>query len=369
MYRMTTRGLFALVGCGLALVAGRVRADDEPVEVKPDHQCLVVKDAGLWPNLVRLPKGRLLMTGFNQPSHTLTPGDADCWDSTDGGRTWQLRGTVAKRTDPTSNRVHFAVGLTSQGDLLAIAGGMGDAADKTGKRRLLQPVVTRSTDEGKTWEVVADFDAGFEHKYAAAPYGTITAGQDGSLRSVVYMTTRNDVTPFNDAGNPFAAYMVRSDDDGRTWGDATLIGTGVNETCALHLGDGEWLAAARTDDRPAPEHGQELRQFRSTDDGKTWKDEGLLTGYHQHPAHLLRLRNGDVLLSYGNRKDGATEVRQSADGGKTWGKPKRLIALAAGDQGYPSSAEREDGKIVTVFYAVNSPLHEGYHAGCVIWTP
>ena len=69
------------------------------------------------------------------------------------------------------------------------------------------------------------------------------------------MTTREGVTPFNDAGNPFAAYMVRSDDDGKTWGDAALIGTGVNETCALHLGDGEWLAAARTDDRPAPEPG------------------------------------------------------------------------------------------------------------------
>ena len=182
-------------------------------------------------------------------------------------------------------------------------------------------------------------------------------------------TTRKDVTPFNDAGNPFTAYMVRSDDNGKTWGKAALIGKGINETCALHLGDGEWLAAARTDDRPAPEHGQELRQFRSTDDGKMWKDEGLLTGYHQHPAHLLRLKNGDVLLSYGNRKDAAIEVRQSPDEGKTWGRPKRVIALAAGDQGYPSSAEPEDGKIVTVFYAVNSPLHKGYHAGCAIWTP
>jgi hypothetical protein len=95
-----------------------------------------------------MPKGRLVMTGFNQPSHTLTPGDADCWDSTDGGKTWQWRGAVARRSDPKANRVHFAVGLTAKGDLLAIAGGMGDAADKTGKRRLLQPVVTRSPTRG-----------------------------------------------------------------------------------------------------------------------------------------------------------------------------------------------------------------------------
>ena len=345
------------------------KVDDKVVEIKPDDQCVVVINAGLWPNLVLMPKGRLLMTGFNQPSHTIEPGDADCWESTDGGKTWQLRGTVSKRSDEKSNRALYAVGPTAKGELLAIAGGYGDSEDKTGKRRLLQPVVTRSTDEGKTWEKVADFDAGFEHKFAAIPYGTITAGKDGSLRTVVYMTTRKDVTAFNDAGNPFAAHMVRSDDNGKTWGKPVMIGKGINETCALHLGKGEWIAVARTDDRPAPEYGQELRQYRSTDDGLTWKDEGLLTGYHRHPAHLLRLKNGDVLLSYGNRKDAAIEVRQSTDNGKTWGKPKRVITLAGGDQGYPSSAEREDGKIVTVFYAQNSPLHKGYHAGCVIWKP
>lgn len=228
------------------------KVDEKIAEIKPEHQVVVVKDAGLWPNLVLMPKGRLVMTEFNQPSHTITPGDADCWDSTDGGKTWQLRGTAAKRSDEKSNRVHFAVGLTAKGDLLAVAGGMGDAEDKTGKRRLLQPVVTRSADEGKTWKEITDFDAGFEHKYAAIPYGTISIGKDGSLRAVVYMTTRKDVTAFNDAGNPFAAYMVRSDDDGKTWGKPALIGKGINETTALHLGDGEWIAAARTDDRPAP---------------------------------------------------------------------------------------------------------------------
>jgi len=368
--RKSHRSLLIASALGLALIAFRASgADDKVAEIEPEHRAVVATDAGLWPNLVTLPKGRLLMAGFNQPSHTLKPGDTDCWDSIDGGKTWRLRGTVAKRSDETSNRVHFAVGLTAKGDLLAIAGGMGDAADKTGKRRLLQPVVTRSIDEGKTWETLADFDAGFEHKYAAIPYGTISTGKDGSLRALVYMTTRKDVTAFNDAGKPFAAYMVRSDDDGKTWGKPALIGKDINETTALHLGDGEWIAAARTDDRPSPEFGQEVRQYRSTDDGKTWKDEGLLTGYHRHPAHLLRLKDGRVLLSYGNRKEPGVEVRFSADKGKTWDKPMRVIGLAAGDLGYPSSAEREDGKIVTAFYAQNSPLRKGYHAGAVIWKP
>jgi hypothetical protein len=177
MNRMIIRAILALTCCGLAFAAERIRADDEVAGIEAEHQCVVVEDAGLWPNLVLMPKGRLVMTGFNQPSHTLTPGDADCWASTDGGKTWQWRGAVARRSDPKANRVHFAVGLTAKGDLLAIAGGMGDAADKTGKRRLLQPVVTRSSDEGESWEAVGDFDAGFEHKYAAIPYGTISAGR------------------------------------------------------------------------------------------------------------------------------------------------------------------------------------------------
>ncbi len=356
--------------CAWALAAAaKPTADGTAAPVRVEHQTVVVADAGLWPNLVRLPTGRLLLTGFNQPSHTTKPGDADCWDSVDGGKTWRSRGTAARRTDPKSNRVHFAVGFTAKGDLLAVAGGMGDAADTTGKRRLLQPVVTRSADEGKTWEPVADFDAGFTHRYAAIPYGTITAGNDGSLRAVVYMTSQKDVTPFNDAGKPFAAYMVRSGDDGKTWGKPALIGTGINETCALHLGGGEWIAAARTDDRPAPEFGQELRRYRSADDGLTWKDEGLLTGHHRHPGHLLRLKDGRVLLSYGDRKAPGVEVRFSPDKGKTWDRPRQVIGLAAGDLGYPASAERADGAIVTVFYAQGSPVHQGYHAGCVAWRP
>ena len=358
----------------LSVVAGLVSADDPIAEIKAEHQGVVVADAGLWPNLVALPNGRLLLAGFNQPSHTYKPGDTDCWDSSDGGATWRACGTVARRPNALSNRVNIALGLTSKGNLIAITSGYGDSDDKTGKRRLLQPVVTRSLDQGKTWESVADFDTGLKPAYAVIPFGTINLGHDGSLRVMVYLTTQKDVTPFNDAGKPFATYMVRSDDDGQTWGKPALIdsgvdGGGINETASLHLGDGEWIAAARTDDRPAPEFGQELRQYRSHDDGLTWKREGLLSGYHGHPAHLLRLKDGRVLLTYGNRKDPGIEIRFSADQGKTWNKPQRVITLAAGDLGYPCSAERADGKIVTVFYAQNSPLRQGYHAGCVIWQP
>jgi hypothetical protein len=320
---------------------------------------------------VILPRGRLLLTGFNQPSHTFKPGDADCWDSTDGGKSWSFRGTAAKRSDAQANKVHYALGVV-RGDLYALAGGYAHAEDKTGKRRQMAAEMTRSTDEGKTWKRLGDFrwDAGAAEE--AIPYGTISAGPEGSLRTVVYTSTpRDPKRPA--AGSRDEAVMVRSDDEGKTWKRQARLGEDINETVALHLGKGHWIAVARTiarvPARPGDSRGEELRQFRSRDDGKTWADEGLLTGYHCHPAHLLRTADGKLLLSYGNRREPGIEVRWSADEGKSWGKPLRVIDLQAGDLGYPCSAQRSDGRIVTAFYAQGSVLHKGYHAGVVIWKP
>jgi hypothetical protein len=308
------------------------------------------------------------MAAFNQPSHTIAPGDLDCWDSTDEGRTWNLRGTVAERSDENSNVVHGALGLNGRGELIAITGGIGDCEGKSGKRRMLQPTVSRSRDEGKTWDVLGPLDCGLKPTFALVPFGTVAVGMRGDLRASAYLSTREEITETNNAGTPFAAYIIRSKDDGRTWGDAVRIGAGINETALLHLGDGEWLAAARTDDRPKPELGEELRLFRSTDDGATWKDEGLVTGVHQHPAHLLRLADGRILLSYGNRRESSIDARLSDDAGRTWGEPRVIFKTQPGDQGYPSSAQLEDGRIATVFYAQSSSLRAGYHAGCVVWT-
>lgn len=82
---------------GVALLGVAANAADEKVaEIKPDHRAVVVEDAGLWPNLVVLPKGRLLMAGFNQPKHTLKPGNTYCWDSSDGAKTGGKAALIGK---------------------------------------------------------------------------------------------------------------------------------------------------------------------------------------------------------------------------------------------------------------------------------
>ena len=92
----------------------------------------------------------------------------------------------------------------------------------------------------------------------------------------------------------------------------------------------------------------------------------------KHPGHLMRLKDGTILLSYGNRvktKQGI-EVMFSHDEGKTWSEPYRLLDVNSSDSGYPSSVQLKDGCVMTAYYAKATPEgHRGYHMGTVIWDP
>jgi hypothetical protein len=109
--------------------------------------------------------------------------------------------------------------------------------------------------------------------------------------------------------------------------------------------------------------------FRSKDDGQTWQYQERLTEANQHPAHWLRLDNGDILLTYGNRVDGERGFgfKISKDEGETWSEGALVIDDLMGDCGYPSSIQRPDGKIVTAYYASGVAAHRRYHMGTVIW--
>jgi len=120
-----------------------------------------------------------------------------------------------------------------------------------------------------------------------------------------------------------SCFFFRSRDEGQTWDEGVIIGAGdYDETTALHLGDGRWIAVART------LKVAELRQFRSDDDGRSWQPAQVLSLPGQHSAHLLRLHDGRILLCYGNRCVGQSgiDVRVSADDGYTWSRPLRVVS-------------------------------------------
>jgi hypothetical protein len=82
-------------------------------------------------------------------------------------------------------------------------------------------------------------------------------------------------------------------------------------------------------------------------------------------AHLLKLSDGRVLLTYGNRTSGnrGIDVRTSSDAGRTWTDPQRLLELDTGDCGYPDVVELPGGRLLVAYYVDGIPEHQRYHMG------
>jgi len=222
--------------------------------------------------------------------------------------------------------------------------------------RVLDPWVCRSTDGGRTWsrEGTVEIPSGAP---VLIPFGDIERCDDGLLGVSFYSDAED--------GLHNTAWFLRSQDDGRTWGEAVMIGAdNYNETDLLYLGASRWFAAARTR-RPG-----RIDLFVSEDGGASWQCHGPLTSPGQHPGHLMRLDDGRILLVYGLRTQGLRGVgaRFSADEGETWGRPVVLVDLEdATDVGYPASVQSPDGTIVTAYYCNGIPTHRRYHMGVVRW--
>jgi hypothetical protein len=321
---------------------------------------VAIENVCAWPNLTVLPDGAIVATIFNQPSHGSVAGDVECWASDDAGRTWKKRGTPASH-EPDTNRMNVAAGLARNGDLIVISSGWSNRypPGQSGppfRAGILAPWLCRSSDGGRTWSVdKTAFPAEAPGGGACIPFDDILPGYDGALRVAIYaveLGKRDD-----------RVYLYRSADDGKTWGQPVrLADDGLrNETALLHLGDGRWLAATR-------ENG--LHLYASANDARSWEYQGRVTGRAQHPGHLLRPRDGRVLLSHGNRTEGdkRVEVRFSDDEGRTWQEPIRVVDFQ-GDGGYPSSVQLPDGQVLTAYYASKIEGHSGYHMGVVVWDP
>jgi hypothetical protein len=342
-----------------------------------------------WPNLKALPDGTVLAFVHNQPTHSVWEADVECWASTDGGRTWTLRSVPAPH-EPRTNRMNIAAGLAGNGDLLVISGGYSNKG-KPGEllpkdqfvKRCREPVwVCRSSDGGRCWAHTAagaprvKDDTGTHPGCEArgcnmcTPFGDIVRARDGTLAASGY--------------HPEGNFIFRSHDDGKTWGEAVRIGA-HDETAILQVDDERWLAACRSVDNGR------LHLHISSDNARTWVFQECLTLPSEHPAHLLRLSEGGILLTYGMRladcrvvepAPGKPKVlgratahgfygigaRLSGDGGTTWSSPRILADLdQTSDGGYPSSVQLEDETIVTAYYANDVVGHQRYHMGVIRW--
>jgi hypothetical protein len=121
-------------------------------------------------------------------------------------------------------------------------------------------------------------------------------------------------------------------------------------------------------------------QVDSWDGGYAWSEPRPITEVDEHPADIIRLASGRLLLAFGHRQPPyGVRALVSHDDGETW-EFERTITLTAdsrtADCGYPSSVQRKDGKVFTAYYAYESQgpwrmwrpeLPIGIHAGGVLY--
>lgn len=114
-----------------------------------------------------------------------------------------------------------------------------------------------------------------------------------------------------------------------------------------------------------------IEAFLSPDQGKSWY---MLNAPRidnaGNPAAMIKLKDGRLALTYGWRlAPFGIRVMLSKDEGQTWGNEIVLRHDAASwDIGYPRTVQRADGKCVTIYYYHHPDQPERYIAS-TIWDP
>lgn len=159
--------------------------------------------------------------------------------------------------------------------------------------------------------------------------------------------------------------LWESRDDGITWKLVSKIKPMKGQTSRLYhelhiveAANGTLIVHIRNHNKT---YYCETLQTESRDGGKSWSEPHSI-GVWGYPSHLLRLSDDKLLMSYGYRgglrnpkESNRVEVRISEDNGVSWSAPI-IIAdnLSSYDFGYPSTVELGNGKLLTVWYEVQS---------------
>ena len=346
--KITRRQLFAAAGA--ALLPRR-----EPIRViskQPEHYCG-------WPTLARTRKGRLLLVySGGREEHVCPFGRVEMMHSDDGGKTWTWPRVLL---DSAIDDRDAGVLETPKGTLLVTTftslayersfrmtkplpeaklrrwRAVHDRMTAEERKKDLGVWMIRSTDGGATWS--GRVDCGVN-----SPHGPV-ALSDGRLlyagKELWSDTRRIGVRVSNDDGKTWAwlaEIPARPGDDPRNY----------HELHAVEAKGGRILAQIRNHNA---KNSRETLQTESTDGGKTWSVPRAI-GVWGLPSHLLRLRDGRLLMSTGyRRKPYGNQARLSEDSGRTWSAPLTISDDGAGgDLGYPSTVELDGGRLVTVWY-------------------
>ncbi len=226
-----------------------------------------------------------------------------------------------------------------------------------------------STDRCKTWKGPYTFpDFGRRGVLARTDYII-----NGERDLFVFLTSPKDD---GREGRPFCA---RTQDGGLSWELVGWIGKQppverygyAIMPSTVRLKSGAFLSMIRHGGDFNGQRRWWLDAYLSPDEGKSWyllEEPYIDNG--GNPASMIRLADGRIALTYGWRHAPfGLRARISADEGQTWSSE---IVLrhdgACWDLGYPRSAQRPDGRVVTVVYYNDASAKERYIAA-TIWDP
>lgn len=330
-----------------------VHAAEPFVALSNAERVVAAKGEGYFPVMIKLRDRALGAVIRGGAGHVGLGGRLDFIRSTDGGRTWS-KPVVA--IDSEWDDRNPAFGQMSDGTLV-LAYGESHSYRPDGEFDLaagpyLSFLVT-SSDSGQTWSQKRPFSAPWPN---ASPYGKIAVCKDGTALMSIYQM------PSNVMG------ILRSKDNGKTWGDFSPVPGSHDETLVIELPDRRLMAFTRRDG----ETDFGLLLSESDDKGYTWIRSRKLLKALQWPFDATLLRSGHLLLSYGSRLDRyGAGVMLSKDLGNTWDEEHRVLLgwdSLSNDTGYPSTVQLDDGTIVTMYYAVGTATSPDTQAIVVRYT-
>ncbi len=285
--------------------------------------------------------------------------------SLDGGRTWSIETPEGLRP-PAGLKVAGVPTAEGGPDAVDCPGGIDFAHPDfalTARMASIHIGPSRfyySMDRGKTWQ---------------GPCKLPDFGQPGVAARTDYIVNGPGdcmllLTVAKSNGREGRVVTVRTTDGGKSWNLVSFVGPEPPVSdysimpATVRLSPERLLTTVR--------HRGFIDAYRSDDNGNSWyylNRPAPNTG-RGNPSSLTRLRDGRVAIVYGFRAEPfGMRARLSADEGSTWS--EEIILRQDGgnwDLGYPRTVQRQDGKLVTIYYYNEAKDSERY-IGATIWDP
>ncbi|MBQ9788999.1 MAG: exo-alpha-sialidase [Lentisphaeria bacterium] len=321
-----------------------------------------------WPTLI---KGNgenelIAVCSGGREAHICPFGRVYMYRSIDGGKNWSM---TAKLSDGPLDDRDAGLCKTADGrllmnyftNILALSCNL-DKRPESWRDKLKEITLETLSREHGFWMRYSD-DNGvtWSEKYSIAannPHGASLLS-DGSLILVGRQQSNSFAYMYEGSRLGDKIVAIKSFDNGKTWEIISELpiaeGHSVSkcfEPYAIEAADGRIIAVIRDQNDFS-----NIRTYQtiSSDGGRTWSCPKVVSegGY---PAHLLKLKNGKLLMSYGYRNAPyGIRCRISENSGDSWGEEIVLYDKGvSNDLGYPTTAELDDGKFITMYYEASS---------------